>query len=546
MNFSRLYFLFAVLFCTQHALGTSTAPSTDRQQLDETTVAPPFRKSPIGKEDAGCCSQRHLPATRALSASTADGLGKFGQRSLGILNSIGEHSIPVIMVEFQDVEFKEEHTELKIDSLFNHPGFKHHRSGRGCVRDYFIQQSYGNFVPNFKIVGKFKAKNKREYYGKNSGSSSGIHTIDLYKEMITTAIAKGVDFQPFVENNHVPLVVLLYAGAGEHNSFETGSENYLWAHFREYSIEANQLRFAGYFIGNELMNTYKKNNGTFEKDSFGNPIVESTHLDGIGVLCHELGHALGLPDAYNTNTGKGYLQTPDFHDIMDYGQYRGNGYRPVGYSAYQRSVLGWLAIEELTDKPGHKILGKLHETGVSPHPKAYIIRNPENRLEYFILENRQESNWFSSNFGHGLLIYHVDYDNNRWYNNTPNNDPNHLRYTVIPADGEWQNNKTATGVDMYKGDFFPGLSQKTDFTSTTVPAMKWYKGMTERPIFGIKEQDGLISFAYIDPNLSNIAHLTNTDAQNKQTIYTLDGRVVSPQNLPPGLYIKGGRKFLVN
>lgn len=544
MTLSRSFLIALIAFCVQSAVATQPIRTILVRQADGTVVALPYHKPNSEKGHAGCCSHMNAHRTRALAPSTADGLGKFGQRSEGLLNSIGEHNIPVIMVEFQDVEFKEEHTEAKIDSLFNYPGFKPHRSSRGCVRDYFVQQSYGNFTPNFTVVGKFKAKNNRAYYGANSGTSKGVRAIELYREMVTTAIENGVDFTPFLENNRIPLVILQYAGPGEHNSFETGSENYLWAHFREHSIEVKGIRLGGYFIGNEVANIYKKNNNGWETDEHGNPIVESTRLDGIGVLCHELGHALGLPDAYNTESQK--LKTPDFHDIMDYGQYCSQGYRPVGYSAYQRSMLGWLDIKELTTEPGYKVLGVLHEMNESSHPKAYAIRNPEKDSEYFILENRQEGDWFNTNYGKGMLIYHVDYDRNSWLSNTSNNDSLHLRYVVVPADGSWQNHKTATGFDMYKGDFFPGLSQKTDFTTTTVPAMTWYKGSVERPLFGIKEHpDGLISFAYIDPQYTHIAEVPHNDGQSEQKIYTLDGRVVTQQPLSPGVYIKNRRKLIV-
>ena len=70
---------------------------------------------------------------------------------------------------------------------------------------------------------------------------------------------------------------------------------------------------------------------------------------GMGVFCHEFGHALGLPDFYNTDPAVTLSRNPfGYWSIMDAGPYVNNANAPIGYTAYERSYLGWLKLKELT------------------------------------------------------------------------------------------------------------------------------------------------------------------------------------------------------
>ena len=51
--------------------------------------------------------------------------------------------------------------------------------------------------------------------------------------------------------------------------------------------------------------------------------------------------------------GKG--DTPGYWDIMDY-QFMYDGYRPTSYSAYERSMLGWLPIIPLTENGAYTLM----------------------------------------------------------------------------------------------------------------------------------------------------------------------------------------------
>lgn len=148
--------------------------------------------------------------------------------------------------------------------------------------------------------------------------------------------------------------------------------------------------------------------------------------------------------------------------------------------------------------------------------QAYIIYNDNHRDEFFILENRQNTEWFSyvqqSDDCHGLIVTHVDYDEDSWSRNNVNTSIHHQRMSIIPADNDYGRLMTYEGSKMYsvtdeqlEGDPFPGLSNITALTNTSHVNVggKLFNRNTDgsyylnKPIEKIKEKNGLISFDFM-------------------------------------------------
>lgn len=485
------------------------------------------------------------------SVGGGDGLGTYGQTAGGVVSSIGTPTIPVVMVEFPDRKFAEGTTAEKLSRALNENKYADEQGCVGSVKDYFTAQSNSLFVPTFQVVATVTADKDYAYYGQNSGSRKDIYCKALIQEALNKAALQGVDFSTFREGEgNVPLVSIYYAGPGEHSAYETGCENYLWAHFSRTSFTVNNVKINSYFIGNELLQNYDRN----ILDDQNNPVPQGAAFDGIGVFVHEFGHALGLPDFYYTGSNNDIynsLETPNFWSIMDYGQYYRDGYAPIGYNALERSMMGWLKVSELTDAQ----VATLYPFGSEEQGNtAYCIKNDANTKEYFLLENRQPDTWYPAVMGHGMLITHVDYDASAWRNNNLNNNPDHQRFQIVPAD----NVKKAQGWADYKGDLFPGTTGASELTDLSQPSSAVYTGTTlNKPVFDITEKDGVIQFAYLDASLTGIEELPATIREKENvTVYTLDGRIVKttrPENvgndLRPGIYLlKGGndcRKIFV-
>ena len=299
----------------------------------------------------------------------------------------------------------------------------------------------------------------------------------------------------------------------------------------------------------ELINHYKSENGELLRDVQTNPIVDYAELEGPGVKCHEICHALGLPDVYDTQNK--YLDTPDYLDLMDYGQYVTTmGERPMGLSAYQRNCLGWLRISTLEDVAGYYQLLPLHNNllGITSdkEAQAYLLRNPQNPKEFYVLENRQASTWFPKNLGKGMLIYHVDYDASLWNSNRVNVQANQQCYEIVPADGNRQTHNNGK-KNEFAGDFFPGFKNVTTWSSTSSPAIAWKNGPDNRVLYGItiKEPTLNIGFALNDETLVGIVNMNVKRLWNSSNdcYYDLQGKQQS-QPKEGYIYIHLGQKVI--
>lgn len=453
-----------------------------------------------------------------------DGIGVYGESNPnGVVKSIGKVHIPVIMVEFPDRLFFETTTAEKVNRMLNEEGYQDEKHCKGSVRDYFLSQSDGLFEPSFEVVAKIKASNNYSYYGENSALGAiDIKCSKLVQEAIDSAMACNVDFSRFDDGNGVPLVSIYYAGPGEHSSYEEGCEDYIWAHFNDRTFNAGATKIRSYFVGNEVLQEYTM-------DDAGNIIPKSSKIDGMGVFVHEFGHALGLPDFYYTgssNYDAQKIQSPDFWSIMDYGQYMYDGYAPIGYSAYERSMMGWLKVVELQEEGYYELHPFATDTDAT---QAFLLRNEENAAEYYILENRQPNTWYPALLGSGMLVFHVDFDNSKWMSNTVNNDPKRQRYTLVPADND-KSTHDETGeftFDAFKGDLFPGTKGVTALTDDTSPSTTVYTGgKLGKPIYNIQEKNGIVTFSYKNPDLVGIEEMENAspDLLNDAVWYTIDGR----------------------
>lgn len=346
---------------------------------------------------------------KVIYSSTADGLGKYGTSALGSVNSIGTPHIPVILVNYADVKLQSYSTEELYQRILTEEGYSDNYGSVGSVRDYFVDNSKGMFTPDFQVVGTVTLSKDRSYYGANRGGSNGsdVRASEMVVEAIELAAKQGVDFTKFDRDGKVENVIVVYAGMGEASG---GSPETIWPHEYDFSKDVNGIHFNSYFVGNELNS--------------------SGRTDGVGTLVHEFSHALGLPDLYVTNYSYDNDSGFGYFSVMDTGCYGGGGYRPVGYTAYEKSYLGWLDIPQILEPQAVT----LANSATSDKNFAVRVNNPYSTTEYFIIENRTPDKWFVfGNIG-GVQETHIAYSRSQWQNNTLNNVQNKKRAHIITAD----------------------------------------------------------------------------------------------------------------
>ena len=419
----------------------------------------------------------------------------------------------VILMSFADTDFREENSPQFYDSLFNEKDFNK-RLGPGCIADYYREQSGGLFNVEFDVFGPFKVStNARpttsKYYGR-----------DAFKEAIRMFIDMKPkrDFSPYDWNGDGSVNQVIFVHAGYGGNF-TGFNGYIWPNTSTMTTTTTQSghKISAYTSSAELW----PNNTSC----------------GLGTICHEYTHSLGLPDAYPTTDAAGY-SVMDEWDLMDGGNYTNFGWCPPNFTALEKMLMGWLTPIELSEPTTITNMASISEGG-----ESYIIRHTKN--EYFLLENRQWKGWDYGLPGRGLVVTHVDYDEKSWSDNNVNNVPSHRRYELVHADNmdydawvKYLNNSMPYAGSQWmhnrhlSSSAYPWQTDTTDFvnrelTDESIPASTTFANNAEgsyflsKPITNITmTADGLISFDFMGG--SPVPPLTPGDANGDGVVNVSD------------------------
>lgn len=369
----------------------------------------------------------------------------------------------VFLVEYKDVKFKVSDPQKYYDEFCNSENFTKD-GATGSVAQYFRDQSDNMFRPVYDVFGPVPLKNNRAYYGGNTAGGDD----KAAEEMVVEAVEyykNEIDFSKYDFDNdgYVDNIFILYAGQGEASY---GPATSVWPH----SFELHYVMTCPQYNGKRV-DSYTCTNEW-----------ELNGPEGIGTFCHEFSHTMGLPDLYHTsNSSAAY--TPGSWSVLDYGPYNNEGRTPPNYSIFERNAMGWLEPSVL-DGPACITLEPITSN------TGYLIET-EKTNEFFLLENRQQKGWDTFIPGHGMLIWHIDFNQAKFNDNSVNNSKTHQYVDIVEANNEANSNNEQTMA----GYAFPGTAKNTSFTSTTTPAMKSWSGRdVDMPITNIVEQSGKIMF----------------------------------------------------
>lgn len=383
-----------------------------------------------------------------------------------------------ILVNFSDTKYQASNTQAQMDSMMNAANYTY-GNAYGSARKYFIDQSNGKYTPTFDVVGPVTLSKKYSYYGANDDDGNDMYPGDMVVEACKLAKSQyNVDFTQYDNDNdgEIDFVYIIYAGKGEADS---EIENTIWPH--NWNIEsAIYYGNCTYTAAQAKVDGLAINNYACSGELSGT----SGDRNGIGTLCHEFGHVLGLPDFYDTNYGSNYknARTPGDWDIMDSGSYNGDGDCPPNYSAFEKYYFGWTTVinpgtdgQQLTLYPAGDARYQAYQVNASGALQAAATDG----LNYYI-ENRQQTGWDKYLPGHGMLVWYVDYKQSVWDENAPNDAASYPRYTLASATGY------TTNIGSAK-DPFPGTGNKTTWT-----------GISDKPLKDIREQNGVVTLTYLD------------------------------------------------
>lgn len=464
------------------------------------------------------------------------------------LQHTGSPRILTILAAFQDVGFTVNDPVKAFDQYLN--GNKQEDLGNmnhmnvASVRQYFNTCSYGNFTPQFDVVGPLTLPQNMAYYGGKNNTGSDDRFSDFCRDALELAKDIVSDWSTYDndKDDRIELVCVIFAGYGQNQG---GADSSIWAKASYQNIKVNDTqRISRFNCCPELFHPQYPD-----------------YINGTGVFIHEFSHCMGLPDLYAT-TSTAYVnnQGMETFSIMDYGLYNRNGFAPCPYNAWEQEVMGWTKIEELkpTADSQQQVsdLLPLIEGG-----KAYKLVNADNDRDYIVMENIQKRGLNTYSAAHGLLVYHVDYPYNTVnMTDAPNNNPGHPGVAVVPAGGIFINSSLRGKGKKYTNEewkeslsssVFPGPENVTALTSQMqLPNYCFWNSSkakeTNYMLNSISENEGTgtVSFIVASDNPSSIDDVRWLKQDDSHVVYDLQGRRIQGC-LKAGIYIVDGKKIYV-
>lgn len=480
-----------------------------------------------------------------------------GQRAISKQNNYVPHTgtitIPVVLVNFQDVKFKINKPKEAFDQLFNSDTQVNLGNGNhlnyGSVAKYFRDMSNGAFTPKFKVYGPVTVDKPETYYGgKHENDNNDENPWQLVKDALKLVKVTEDDIKSFCsDGNTIDCVYIVYAGLGQNDG---GDGTTVWA---------NCSTTGGATLGGKEVSWY-----TMSGELSPVKIKDSTIpvVNGLGVICHEFSHSLGLPDMYPTETSA-YLnnQEMEYWDLMDGGEYTHAGFCPTAYTAFEKEQMGWQVDIKTLDSDASVTMQTSTEQGGT----AYKIVNPDNQNEYLMLECIQRKGWNQHLFGNGLLVYHVCLPSETLYSSTRlNNKPGYPGMAVVPADGACLSSPSYIKanendyIPSHYGDLFPGTGNLqgqnvTELSDTNKqPNFCWYNAEktdkldTNKAIKNIKYDNGALTFDYVNDVASGILPVWGDKQATDGRVYSINGAYLGDDitKLPHGIYIVNGQKIV--
>ena len=352
-------------------------------------------------KDAGLLHQadRQAPAPPGQSLPASEALSR--------APSNATEPMLVLLVEFSDRTLTTTEAEWA-DKMFG-------TSGK-TVRTYYDQVSRDTFhfsdaAESYGTANNGIVKVTLGYAHPNTGDDTGDANREIVRDALVAADPQ-VDYSAFDADSsgglstselHVVTIV-----AGYERSYSANYTPNVWAHRWSLWGDVAPPQLDGVYVAG-----YSYGGGYTQQGE-----LHGTHAATIGILCHELGHDIGLPDLYDTDDSNGDSEGIGDHGVMAGGSWgresgEDSGTTPTLMCAWSRIDMGFITATEI-DAPG--IYYATQASDASSNVLKIATSDPN---EYFLIENRQLTGFDAGLYGSfsttsggsaagGLAIWHVD------------------------------------------------------------------------------------------------------------------------------------------
>lgn len=383
--------------------------------------------------------------------------------------STGDFKGLVILAEYPNMTFAEHDTREMYQRMMNEEGFSDNGAS-GSVRDFFLNQSGGRFNPQFDVVGPVMLSHDYGYYGADTQVTDANLGVMIQEACLLADASYDVDFSTYDNNGdgYADMVYVIYAGYSQSNGAAT---NTVWPQMYYLELLGNSTVIDGVTVNCFATGGERLSNS-------------GTEPMGIGLICHEFSHTMGLPDLYDVSTYNPKFLGMGNWTVLSRGCYNNNADTPAGYSAAEKYQLGWLTPSVVEGPATDVVLQSLS------HNEALMLVNPNNANEYFMLECRSRQDvWDAFLPGEGLLVTHIDYNEALADSNLVNIETEGYRHYIVSANGSNRSNTEQASVT------FPGAGNVTSFTALTTPASICHDGTEiNTPVTNIRYDGAAVTF----------------------------------------------------
>ncbi len=392
------------------------------------------------------------------------------------------------------VQFSDNPATVTTLTVFDNLVFAAPVSGRGSVRDYYDEVTYGNVtlvtVDLPSTTGWQTAPQPYSYYVNNQyGWGTWPQNAGGMVRDVVPLVDYLVDFSNYDNDGDgaVDTLLVIHAGTGAEFSLNTTD---IWSHASSITMMGGQPLFLDGVTIDRYVTVPE-----YLDPSLATP--SSTDMT-IGVICHEIGHGMwGLVDLYDLDSSSygigiwGLMSYGDWNGPAKWnpftGQWITDGSSPAWPIAWSRLLMG-VDTASLVLGPQEPCLPPVETLSSG----GGIIRFKSTGLaaqEYFLAENRQRITGSYDEYlpTGGLLIWHVDEAVGTLYGGTGNDaecrslphcggscSTTHYLVALEQADGNDDLEYLVNAGD--NGDPFPGSSNNT--------AWQWYQNNPTNPESG--------------------------------------------------------------
>ncbi|HKQ58946.1 MAG TPA: M6 family metalloprotease domain-containing protein, partial [Candidatus Eisenbacteria bacterium] len=384
-------------------------------------------------------------------------------------------NIPVILVAFSDQPLSttiyggSTPAQYFDRALFDTTG----ATATGSVFDYYTWVSGNRIHVLGRVVATITLPQTKDYYANNNyglGSFAPRNALGFVNAALQMA-DPIVDWRPFDQNHDtfVDMVWVVHSGLpGE----ATVARDNLWSITSRMSVWSGGESF-------ETRTPVVNSPGLFMRcDRFAVlPELSAVHYPAaseIGVYCHEFGHALGLPDLYDTSIiGGGSNAGPGNWSLMSTGAYGTDGNSPEYPSHLGAWPMLWLGWRDTFRPTADSLIVQGPIEAGAPVMEFWF--QGESNPEHYLIENRQRMGYDRNLPEEGLIVYQID--ETVIAQGIGANRVNYGTLTglrLVEADGLYDLIAGRNRGDAH--DPFPGQFARTHFDDDTNPWSRTFRG----------------------------------------------------------------------